>query len=228
MKKLDTEAIRFICGTWRVGGTFMQRVLQNTKVCSVPREIPGNKENESHFDYKNRVFDFFSNIESTPNGVRCVKVSPDLLPVVPQDLFLRGKHIWLRRRDKIYQAISWARALQTDRWQKKKSDDKTYTPTDIETEIIYKRLTNLIGIIRHNEEKMLNIFEENKLSYMTLYYEDFTASEPQLRAIISKILAFFEIDEPIEYSVDTDITISRDDWTETLYKRYITEQKHKS
>lgn len=133
-----------ICTTPRSGSTLLCRYLAATGCAGAPQEylleaaLPGLFEKRGVADFPS-YFSALLAAETTPNGVFGAKLmgAPDVfaaalarlreLPglgaarLAPWDLvaaaFPRVEYVWLTRRDRLRQAISFYRALRSGRWQ---------------------------------------------------------------------------------------------------------------
>ena len=119
-----TELLRprgsyFVCATPRCGSWFLCGLLASTGVAGRPHEWFW-RDTRASLERAWGVRDADEYVElvlaagSTPNGVFGAKVMwgalPDLSP------FPRPRFVWVRRRDRIAQAVSFARAAQTGHW----------------------------------------------------------------------------------------------------------------
>lgn len=139
-----------ICATPRSGSHLLAEALQNTGLAGAPDEYllcddDGRLQNEQDLiaeRYGKMTLDEFRDLVlklgSTPNGVCGVIIMwhylPDILrnfrqlpqyqglkdPELMNALLVNPKYILLIRRDRVSQAVSWARALQTGIWSQPK------------------------------------------------------------------------------------------------------------
>lgn len=98
-----------------------------------------------------------------------------------------GKLIWLTREDKLAQAISWARAIQTDQWS---SFDKPEREPCFDRELIAKQLTL---IIRH--EELWRAYLANKHA-LHLTYEQ---PDERKLSLICEHLEFEPVGSPVSH-----------------------------
>lgn len=120
-----------ICSTPRSGSTLLGDLLTTTGVAGVPMEYFNDVNIEAFFERQKRQMgldDYLQAIQSlrtTPNGVFGFKahfgqVTSALRMAGLTDptpfLNLFDRFIIIKRRNKLGQAISWTRALQTGRW----------------------------------------------------------------------------------------------------------------
>ena len=108
----------FICATPRCGSWFLSGLLASTGVAGRPHEWFWRDTRASLERAWGVAGDEYVQLVlaagTTPNGVFGAKVMwaslPDLAP------FPRPSFVWLRRRDRLAQAVSFAKAVQTGHW----------------------------------------------------------------------------------------------------------------
>jgi LPS sulfotransferase NodH len=128
-----------ICATPRTGSYLLCDALSATGVAGTPNEYFGPAyqshwsgiwETKDYTEYLNRVLQ----VATTPNGIAGVKTHPWQFdsfsrqatgrrpvlyterPAVLARWFPNLQYVWLRRRNKLQQAISYARSIQTNIW----------------------------------------------------------------------------------------------------------------
>lgn len=87
---------------------------------------------------------------------------------VESDLRVR-QWVWIRRRDEIAQAVSWARALQTGQWASWQTPNRApvYRPRQIQA---------ALWRIRSQQRCWENVFERRGVQPQEVLYEDLTSS----------------------------------------------------
>ncbi len=88
-------------------------------------------------------------------------------------IFNRPRYIWMRRRDHVRQAVSWAIALQTGVWIEKAGE--TSQPRS-RPRFDFNLIDDLYNRIRAGEAGWANYFLENQIDPLVLFYEDIVAS----------------------------------------------------
>lgn len=154
--------------------------------------------------------------------------------------------IWLRRRDKIKQAISHVTAAWTDIWHifqedsgdrknKARSEvvlgDSTIPPPDLDTrakiEVPTKLLNEIVLLYFLADDRWQQFFEKNNLTPHTIYYEDFI-EEFTWAPLIRGVLDFLQI----PYTLPLDLTTSRvkvaSDTIPLSYKQFINQDLFKN
>ncbi len=115
---------------------------------------------------------------TSPNGVFGVNVHGEHLPGLEVDLheLLRSPcYIWLRRRDRLRQAVSYALAQQTGVWIL----DGTYLPIGpplAEPAYSYAEILRCLRHLDRDERRWTDYFESRTLAPHVVFYEDLLAS----------------------------------------------------
>jgi trehalose 2-sulfotransferase len=109
----------FICATPRSGSWYLAGLLASTGVAGRPhewfwRDTRASLERAWGVRDDAEYLELVLTAGSTPNGVFGAKVMFGSLP--PLDPFPSPRLVWMRRRDRLAQARSFARAVQTGHW----------------------------------------------------------------------------------------------------------------
>jgi LPS sulfotransferase NodH len=99
-------------------------------------------------------------------------------------VFSKPKYIWMRRRNHVEQAVSWALACQTGVWTQK-AEEKSQ-PRGI-PKFDFKVIDEWCNRIATHDEGWGNYFRENQIEPLVLFYEDVVASH---RAAAEHVLEF--------------------------------------
>lgn len=116
------------------------------------------------------------------------------------------KYIYLRRRDKIRQAISWYRANHNKQWTSKEDKeypDPPYDETEIEQRLYFINL----------DEKRWGEYLRDK-ECLPLFYEDLSYDT------LKQVEEFIGMKRQRDRDLDSDYTILRDGLTEEWVERY--------
>jgi LPS sulfotransferase NodH len=105
-------------------------------------------------------------------------------------VFCKPKYIWMRRRNHVEQAVSWAIACQTGFWTQKA--EKKSQPRAI-AKFDFKVIDEWCNRIAAHDEGWANYFRENKIAPLVLFYEDVVASH---RATAERVLEFLGLPFP--------------------------------
>jgi LPS sulfotransferase NodH len=125
------------------------------------------------------------------------------------------RYIFLRRNDKVRQAISLYRAQASKEWQ---AYEHKGTPTDSGEQLVYDgvRIAQLLAAIRNDEALWEMHFSVCGVAPLTVYYEDVVRNRAY---VVERILAFLDIAHPTAIELP-DPRLKRqsdsitDDWVE--------------
>ena len=106
------------------------------------------------------------------------------------DLFPNCRHIYLTRRNKIRQAVSWWKAIQDEVWHVKAGDQQEYRPELYEGKYNLEALKHLLKEIMLKECATQAYFEKYQIVPLSVVYEDFVRA-PQ--RVIQRIVDYLEI-----------------------------------
>ncbi len=110
------------------------------------------------------------------------------------ELFNRPKYIWMRRRNRVEQAVSWAMACQTGVWAKRVGG--TLQP-DAAPTFDFKVIDEWCSRVTAHEASWANYFRENQIEPLVLYYEDVIACH---RVAAERVLEFLAL--PLPHRMD--------------------------
>ena len=97
------------------------------------------------------------------------------------------KYIWLRRRNRVEQAVSWAIACQTEIWAKKTGENP---PARAVPKFDFKVIDEWCRRIAQHDAAWANYFGENQIEPLTLFYEDLVANN---RRAVECVLEFLRV-----------------------------------
>jgi LPS sulfotransferase NodH len=110
-------------------------------------------------------------------------------------VFNKPKYIWMRRRNHVEQAVSWAMACQTGVWTQKaeeKSQPRAVPKFD------FKIIDEWCKRIAAHDEGWANYFRENQIDPLVLFYEDVVASHG---AAAERVLEFLGLPFPPDLEI---------------------------
>jgi LPS sulfotransferase NodH len=107
----------------------------------------------------------------------------------------RPKYVWLRRRNRLEQAVSWAIACQTGVWAQKAGEKPR--PRDL-PRFDFKVIDEWCKRIAEHNAAWANYFRENQIEPLTLFYEDLVAN---YRATIERVLEFLYVPLPARIEI---------------------------
>ena len=166
------------------GETWEERWGTLSRVAYIERVLQRNTTSGGVFgfvvmwSYFDRVLQMLQEIPAYKN-----LTGPQLLAAV----FHQPKYIWMRRRNRVQQAVSWAIACQTGVWAQNTGEKpQPHATLRFNFNVIdawYKR------VVAH-EEGWANYFRENHIEPLVLFYEDVVASN---RDAAGRILEFLGV-----------------------------------
>ncbi len=187
-----------VCGTPRSGSSLLCEALANTGIAGQPEEYfqPANEVlwqerwgTSTYAEYLARVIEHCT----TPNGVFGVKMmwgyfdhflrhvrqmsgyDDRELPVyrLLQSIFPNPRYIWIKRRDTVRQAVSHAKAMQTNLWAVKAESPRVPARTP---EFSFMQIDFMAQEIKAHDAAWQRFFTENSIQPLVIVYEDFVAS----------------------------------------------------
>jgi len=186
----------------RNGSTLLCKALESTGVLGKPSELFTLESNEKLLD-KHKAKDYkhlqdkVYNLGSSSNGVFGVKLNAPIkendplmsqlkmFPIVKDstnlnnnfavwdNLFPNCKHIFLTRRNKIRQVVSWWKAIMTNEWHRKSGDQSNIDHKELAEKYEYNALRHLLLETGLRESAIQAFLDEGKSSALTIVYEDF-------------------------------------------------------
>jgi len=106
-------------------------------------------------------------------------------------VFNKPKYIWMRRRNHVEQAVSWAMACQTGVWTQK-AEEKSQP--QVIPKFDFKVIDEWCNRIVAHDEGWADYFRENQIDPLILFYEDVVASH---RAAAERVLEFLGLPFPM-------------------------------
>ena len=211
-----------VCTAARSGSNLLCQWLASTGLLGRPLEYfngPGRRAltDPNYPDDRRAQIDWILTSTATPNGVYGVKLfsgdqqliipAADQSPRLPIDFY-----VYLERRDRVGQAISWLRAIQTQQYR---STQPARDTVSYDGAAIRERLAAI------DREHVLwsDFFRRHQLQPLHLVYEE-TLEDPQ-RAV-DRIAAGVGLDDRavIDHSA-VDLTIQRDATSAEWRARYL-------
>lgn len=164
----------FICGTPRCGSWLLCGLLASTGVAGRPHEWFWRDTQESLVRAWGAP-DFASYLElvlaagTTPNGIFGAKVMWGHLAEL--SAFPRPRFVWLRRRDRVAQAVSFATAAQTGHWH-----HWDPPPREVPT-FRFEEVDALLRELDELERGWAGWFERQRIEPLELTYEELVADQ---------------------------------------------------
>ena len=206
---MRVERSVLICFVPRSGSWFLSGLLASTGVLGAPRQffwVPGEREarREHGLGTDEEYLDWVLTTGTTPNGsfgckfdcgerydvVRRLRHAVAGEEVPDGELLARAfpnpHYLWLRREDTVAQAVSWARALQTDQW-------RSSSPAKGEATFDADQIAGLIELIGSETADWAAWFEEQGIEPFLVTYEELLADA---RGPLERIAAFAGVSLP--------------------------------
>lgn len=199
-----------VCGTPRSGSSLLCEALANTGIAGRPEEYfqPANEiiwkkrwGTSTYADYLAHTIEQCT----TPNGVFSVKMMwgyfdhflhhlyqmPDYkkrkMPVhaMLQGVFPNLHYIWIRRRDIVRQAVSQAKALQTNQWVVREEHSRLVPHKPA---FSFMQIDFLVQEIQAHNAAWQRFFSEHHIQPLVIVYEDFvTQYEETVSATLQRL-----------------------------------------
>jgi LPS sulfotransferase NodH len=225
----------FLCTLPRSGSWWLADLLESTNIAGRPREyfeLPKLRR-KGHFpkeSYLRRV----RRTATTANGVLGMKFHWHQFdyftcmmrrkgnPQVPTAELVEGafpglRYIWLTRRDKVRQAVSYYRAIQTGEWWR--IVDETAEPAKPSNELTFDfaAIEHLENFLKRHDHLWQRYFEESHLDPLVLVYEEMTAG---IEAAVREALRFLDIAFPDGQPLATILERQADSLSEQWAEEY--------
>jgi LPS sulfotransferase NodH len=213
-----------ICSMQRSGSTLLVHMLADTMLAGAPAEYLMQEVIEMlkrRWDIE-RFDDYLRELlarKTSPNGVFGVKAQWEQYALAigerdPKSLFPDMRFIHLRREDRVRQAVSWVRALQTQRWFAVDGRDRATPEFDRE------RITKIARRIAKGEAAWESTFERHGITPYRLTYEELAAAPvPTARAV----LEFVGVEVPDALLANVPMQRQADELSEEWVARYLEE-----
>lgn len=170
---------------------------------------------------------------TTDNGVFATKLMWNQLPDLEQHavalpefaglagsdllerLFGHPSYVWMRRRDKVRQAISLWRALQTRIWRQEHPAPDDLGPT---LSYSFRGIEHLRRRLSADDEGWRRFFLHSLIEPLELIYEDDVDPDPA--AAVARVLAEIRIDMPAGWKPDAGMAQQSDGLNDEWYSAY--------
>jgi trehalose 2-sulfotransferase len=180
----------FVCGMPRSGSWLLCGLLASTGVAGRPHEWFW-RDTQASLMRAWGTGDFASYLElvlaagTTANGVFGAKVMWGHLPEVPP--FPRPRFVWLRRRDRVAQAVSFARAVQTAHWH------HWDPPPREEPTFRFEEVDALLRELGEHDRAWARWFVDERIEPLEVAFEDLLSD---LEAETLRVLDFLGLELP--------------------------------
>ena len=114
-----------------------------------------------------------------------------------ENSFPHGKHLFLTRRNKVRQAVSWWKAIVTQEWHRERGSEKQYVAHDIRDRYDFGAIKHLLLESSVLESKIQAFLEEGGVVPLTIVYEDFIK---EYEGTIQRVIDFLGIADDYQVS----------------------------
>ncbi|MCL4878167.1 MAG: sulfotransferase [Anaerolineae bacterium] len=221
----------FICTTARSGSTLLCQLLTDTGVAGEPGEYFYHRLNRSYLNLDITDYDAYLRRvigdKVGANGVFGVKIMggdlrffiEKICETVPQTAlqealaryFPRLRHVWLTRRNKVRQAVSFYKAIKT--WEWRSSDQKSKVDLTYDFEYIDR----LVQEIVLREAIWQEYFTECGIVPLSLTYEDYVEDQ---EGTVRAVLEYIGITPPAALTIMPVLKKQADALSEEWVQRY--------
>src|SRR5262249_5123807 len=149
---------------------------------------------------KDEFLRFLESHRATPNGVFGMKMHHDQLARLcrqkeAREAFLNrfDRVILVSRRNKLAQAISYARAMQTQHWEAERSDVAERARRS-EVQYDFVAISRLLGRIVAEDQTWRDLLAACRFAYRALDYEELIDDFPGTMAAVARFLGIEGLD----------------------------------
>ena len=221
-----------VCATHRSGSNLLCQALWHTDLAGRPQEFFSPTREEKIAEEQqlgvNPTEDYTGYLNAlmvkraTPNGVFGGKIMwPHLDPFREKagelkDVFPNLSYIWVRRDDKLRQAISLWKAKQTKVYNSLQEGSVTQAG---ELKFDYDEIRKIVGRFAKQDDSWGTFFEQNGIEPFEVHYEAFAED---YEATTRKMVEFLGVDIPGDFQVKP-LTYKKlaDETNEEWYKKYL-------
>ena len=218
----------FIAASARSGSHFFMSLLTSTQRVSPLKEYLHDAREGSYTDAE--VLSYFEKVsENAVNGEWGTKVDIRELFFVERYLSLRQlplasvRWIWLRRRDKVKQALSHLTAERTGIWHLYPDDpDELHDRAKVDMELPLQELNIIVALYLLIDDAWQHFFEKEEITPHTIYYEDFI-EESTWASLIGPVLKFLQIPYDLPLRIESTQVRQSSDSIPLNYKTFTTQ-----
>ncbi|MEQ8764085.1 MAG: Stf0 family sulfotransferase [Planctomycetota bacterium] len=214
----EPRIVYWVCSTPRSGSSLLCELLCNTGLAGAPTEYFDREQMEG-FARAWSCDGFESYLrallakKTSPNGVFGAKIhwgqKLDLFTDrALDDALPDAQFIWITRRDRVKQAVSWERANQTGQWA---SD---HVASNRRPVFDYDRIASALEEIERGDEAWANLFSEQGITPHRVVYEDLIRNR---ESVIRGVLAALGIDLPSGFQIPEPTLRRQADWRSRLW-----------
>ncbi|MDE0314150.1 MAG: Stf0 family sulfotransferase [Candidatus Poribacteria bacterium] len=210
-----------ICTTPRTRSTVLCDLLVSSNVAGYPREYHEGHESLKDLDITDpETYQKYVSVSTSPNAVCGIQVMHEKKHIVEKFVdFKKLKCIWLRRENKIKQAISLLKAIKRNRFYETDETQKNDGLNQIK--ITHDEIVHHTFKFTAEDMSWAHYFQENQISPLTIWYKDLE-TETQQKECLKKVLDFLSIDdtpnEPKVWAIRQDTDFDKECYNEIIGK----------
>jgi LPS sulfotransferase NodH len=225
-ERTEPRASYLVCSIPRSGSSLLCELLAGTGLAGAPAEFfhPDKMAALQERWGVDELGDYLRALlarKTSPNGVFGAKAHwAQYQPVFgesdPRTVLPGLRLVFITRRDRLRQAVSWVRALQTLKWATEDSP-RVERPEIFDQE----HITQKLGRIDREEEVWESLFDRHEIEPHRVVYEDFVeAQEETVRAVLDGL----GVDAPADLSLPSPVLDRQaDERSDEWVERYLAE-----
>lgn len=246
VNRMKTHTSYIVCATPRSGSGLLCDTLWRTGLAGKPDEyfLPENVVKNSMIWQVSTLYEYFYKViekGTTPNGIFGSKIMWDhvnyfRIQVFRKDhrliqrrtsdlldsLFPNLHYIWIKRRDKVRQAVSFYKSLKTGIYNWREDNSPQYIEIP---QFNFKAIDGLINKIRRHDTSWQNYFEKLRISPLIVTYEDHL--EFGYEEVIKRILNYLGVKIPDGLTIKSEYRKQSDKLSEKFVYLYHDALQHK-
>jgi trehalose 2-sulfotransferase len=213
-----------ICSMQRSGSSLLAHLMADTTLAGVPNEylrqdLIAELKRRWGVDTFDEYLRELACRKTSPNGVFGLKAQWNQFALAidgdPSELFPSLSFIHLRREDRVRQAVSWVKAIQTGQWLSIGGHDLRRPEFDGE------RIAKIVRRIEEGEAAWEAVFERHGIEPLRLTYEELAAAPAEKT---TEVLEFIGVDLPAGFEIDAPLLERQaDELSEEWVARYLEE-----
>ena len=222
----EPRASYMVCSIPRSGSSLLCELLAGTGLAGAPAEFfhPDKMAALRRRWQVEALDDYLRELlarKTSPNGVFGVKAhwgqyQPLFGDSDPRGVLPAARLVLITRRDRLRQAVSWVRALQTLKWAAEDSPRVERVPVFDQEHIARK-----LGRIGREEEAWESLFDRHGIVPHRVVYEDFIAAQGET---VRGVLSALGVDAPADLRLPAPVLDRQaDELSEEWVERYLAE-----
>jgi trehalose 2-sulfotransferase len=225
-ERTEPHASYLVCSIPRSGSSLLCGLLADTGLAGAPAEFfhPDKMDAlKEHWGVEG-LGDYLRELlarKTSPNGVFGTKAhwaqyQPQFGECDPRTVFPGLRLVFITRRDRVRQAVSWVRALQTLKW-----DTEDNPPVERPEVFDQEHITQKLGRIDREEQMWESLFARHGIEPQRVVYEDFVDAQV---ATVRAVLEELGVDAPADLHLPSPVLDRQaDERSDEWVERYLAE-----